>query len=200
VVADCQSIFSAGILSQSDHFARKFVSRGNRGLAIAGLILIAPEPRGTRVTFDVTGANPSAFDFDQNLARTRFRHGSLFQAIILRSVADNGTHAFWQFFSDGTHRFSFYSFIWNGKEQKSENRSQNSELTFEFDLSPLRQKQLACKSSRFDLSLVRFSKAFVPPPSAAKLRFKIAWGEAKRNPRNPPTTQPSSEGAPQTPH
>jgi len=79
------------------------------------------------------------------------------------------------------------------------------ELELALELDPHRQSRSQKTEDRIqnylpelDLSLVRFSKAFVPAPSAAKLRFKIAWGEAKRNPRNPPTTRPSSEGAAQT--
>jgi hypothetical protein len=94
MVPDIQAIEFSGAIAATDHLADEFVTRGYRRLAIPNAMFIAPKERSSGVTFNITGAHPGAFDFEEHFAGPWLRDRTFLHTVIVRPVGHHGWHRF----------------------------------------------------------------------------------------------------------
>ena len=85
-VAYVQSVFFPRARSQHDHVADEFMARDDGGLAVSPAVFVSPEERCAEIAFEIAGTDPRGSDADDDLLRSRKRHGALFEAVVLGSV------------------------------------------------------------------------------------------------------------------
>ena len=104
-VADRDVPAGAGLVIDLNNCPDKLVARDHLGLGPGRPVRVPPELGRSVVALEIARADPDGFHFDQRLARAGPRDRDLLQLIVLRPVADNGFHRFWDLFGRlGSHR------------------------------------------------------------------------------------------------
>src|SRR5882757_824498 len=91
-VADGDAPPVRGLIVEFDYAPDEFVSGDHHRLGPGRAVLVAPELGGTVVALQVAGADADGLHPDERLAWLASGNGNLFEAVVVRSVDDDGLH------------------------------------------------------------------------------------------------------------